>query len=165
MQGVVWTWVLTVHGLSKTPWNARGCKAQLCVCPRKASSNVCKKNAQSPVQERSMPTTKLIGILLLGQLMFLVILYWIIYPSTHQNECCLFKRLSEGEGNKTGETIKNALSLCCASRQGTESICSNVISKQAIARSKNCNDDQTWPEQSTQGNGFQSLQSSSRALC
>lgn len=46
-------------------------------------------------------------------------------------------------GKSQEKTEKNALSLCCASGQGTKRIWNNVISKQAIARSRNCNGDET----------------------
>lgn len=91
-----------------------------------------------------MPTTKLIGILLLGQLKFLVIL---TLDHIIRIDAAYFKNWLRERGIRQEKPEKIALSLCYASRQGTKSICSNVISKQAIARSKNCNGDQRWPVQ------------------
>lgn len=58
------------------------------------------------------------------------------------------KTWGKERGKSQEKTEKNA--LCCASGQGTKWIWNNVISKQAMARSRNCNSDKRPPVQSTQ---------------
>lgn len=60
------------------------------------------------------------------------------------------KNWGRERGKSQEKPEKNALSLCCASGQGTTWIWNSVISERAIARSRNCNGDKRPPVQSTQ---------------
>lgn len=92
------------------------------------------------------------GILLLGQLMFLVIFIQDRLPHhlPVRIKGVYFKNGGRERGKWQEKPEENAPSLCCVSGQGTKWMWNNIISKQAMARSRNCSGGKRAPVQTTQ---------------